>query len=62
MVSQDTMLNKLVPNLLTLNVVSNDAQCSHRSHGKEKYVLILGHVPKGQGFLETFSRDEVTDR
>ena len=62
MVSQDPPLNRLVPNLPTLNVVSNDAQCSQRSHGKEKYVLILGHEPKGQGFLETFSRDEITDR
>ena len=59
-VSQDPMLNRLVPNLLMLNVVSNDAQCSHRSHGKENYILILGHVPKGQGFLETSSRDEIT--
>ena len=59
-VSQDPMLNRLVPNLLTLNVVSNDAQCSHRSRGKENYILILGHVPKGQGFLEPLSRDEIT--
>lgn len=60
MVSKDPPLNRLVPNLPTLNVVSNDAQCSQRSHVKEKYVLILGHRPKGQGFL--ISQDEITDR
>ena len=60
-VSQDPMLNRLVPNLLTLNAVSNDAECRHRSRGKENYVLILEHVPKGQGFLKTFCRDEITD-
>ena len=61
MVSQDPMLKRLVPNLLMLNVFSNDMECWHRSHGKENYVLILGHIPKGQGSLETFSRDEITD-
>ena len=61
MASQDPKRNRLAPNLLTLNVVSNDAECWHRSHGKENDILILGHVPKGQEFLETFSRDEITD-
>ena len=55
------MLKRLVPNLLMLNVVSNDVECWHRSHGKGNYVLILGHVPKGQGSLETFSKDEIAD-
>ena len=59
--SQDPMLNRLVPNLLMLNVISNDAECRHRSHGKDNYVLILGHVPKGQEFLETIMKSLIDD-
>ena len=52
MVSQDPMLKRLVPNLLMLNGFSNDVECWHRSHGKENYVLISGHVPKGKDLLK----------
>ena len=57
MVSQDPMINRFVPNILRLNVSSEAAAWKvHASYGKQNYGLLSGELPKGQGFVGTFSR------